>query len=218
MFGKIIYSDFAKQSTNSLNCTILNKMQEKFRNIMVNQKTDRRIQKTKNLLWQSLVNLTLEKGYDDVTVQDIIDRANVGRSTFYSHYESKENLLLSGQVHILDALFQDNVNVELPNFKGLLEHGQQNIQITKAILNNKDSYLIVEHINNFVSQKLLQYVNNQAFKISEKDKMKFELLVFSASSAIVGLILNWIKNDAIISFSEIEEIIDKIIRSLLIID
>jgi AcrR family transcriptional regulator len=47
---------------------------------------DRRIQKTKKILSEALIALILEKGYEQVTVQDIIDKANVGRSTFYCHY------------------------------------------------------------------------------------------------------------------------------------
>ena len=56
---------------------------------------DRRIQKTKRGLSQALVELILERGYEQITVQDILDRANVGRSTFYAHYRDKEALLLA---------------------------------------------------------------------------------------------------------------------------
>lgn len=58
-------------------------------------KEDRRVGRTRKLLEDSLHDLILEKGYDAVTVQDIIDRANVGRSTFYAHYTDKQNLLFS---------------------------------------------------------------------------------------------------------------------------
>src|SRR5438093_4059248 len=57
---------------------------------------DRRIQRTREVLHQALISLMIEKGYEVITVQDIIDRANVGRSTFYAHYVGKQDLLLSG--------------------------------------------------------------------------------------------------------------------------
>jgi AcrR family transcriptional regulator len=57
---------------------------------------DRRIQRTQDVLHQALISLMIEKGYEVITVQDIIDRANVGRSTFYSHYTGKQDLLMSG--------------------------------------------------------------------------------------------------------------------------
>lgn len=57
---------------------------------------DRRVQRTRKLLQDALMALILEKGYEAVTIQDIIDRANVGRSTFYAHFLDKQQLLLSG--------------------------------------------------------------------------------------------------------------------------
>src|SRR5215510_4394829 len=65
---------------------------------------DRRVQRTRQLLRNALIELTLEKGYDAVTVQDITDRANLGRATLYLHYRDKENLLLSSLEDTLEEL------------------------------------------------------------------------------------------------------------------
>src|SRR3954471_2793468 len=59
----------------------------------VNHHNDRRSRRTRQALSQALVDLMLEKRYDTITVQEIIDRANTGRSTFYAHYMDKEDLL-----------------------------------------------------------------------------------------------------------------------------
>ena len=59
------------------------------------QKTDRRIARTRNLLGDALVELLQQKNFDDITVQDVLDRAGVGRSTFYVHYRDKTDLFLS---------------------------------------------------------------------------------------------------------------------------
>ena len=53
-------------------------------------KQDRRSQRTRHLLSAAFVELLREKGYSAITVSDIIERANVGRSTFYSHFHDKE--------------------------------------------------------------------------------------------------------------------------------
>ncbi len=63
---------------------------------MGEDKEDRRVARTRQLLRDALVSLILERGYDEVTVQDVLDRANLGRSTFYAHYRNKDDLLFSG--------------------------------------------------------------------------------------------------------------------------
>src|SRR5712692_9163495 len=59
------------------------------------RKPDQRIRRTCERLGSALVALIQERPIDDVTVQDVLDRASVGRSTFYLHYRDKEDLLLS---------------------------------------------------------------------------------------------------------------------------
>jgi AcrR family transcriptional regulator len=59
------------------------------------RRPDRRVAKTRRALKEALTDLTLEHGYEAVTVSDIIDRADVGRSTFYAHFTDKDDLLMS---------------------------------------------------------------------------------------------------------------------------
>ena len=63
---------------------------------------DRRVQKTRKLLQDALIELVAEKGYESVTIREILDKANVGRSTFYAHFQDKDHLLHS----ILDRLHE----------------------------------------------------------------------------------------------------------------
>lgn len=67
---------------------------------METQKKNRRVARTRKLIRQAMVELMMEKGYEKVTVQDILNRANIGRSTFYAHYRDKEDLLLRGIAEI----------------------------------------------------------------------------------------------------------------------
>jgi len=57
---------------------------------------DRRAVRTRKALHGALMSLILRKGYEATTIQDIIDEADVGRSTFYGHYTGKEDLLRKG--------------------------------------------------------------------------------------------------------------------------
>lgn len=64
---------------------------------MEHEKQDRRVRRTRQLLQSALLALLKEKRYEDISVQDIIERADVARSTFYVHYVDKDDLLVGGQ-------------------------------------------------------------------------------------------------------------------------
>src|SRR5437879_5443742 len=70
------------------------------------KKADRRTNRTRRSLSSALVKLVEEKRFDDITVQDVIDRADVGRSTFYSHFRDKEDLFQKNWERFLDMLAQ----------------------------------------------------------------------------------------------------------------
>lgn len=65
---------------------------------------DRRVRRTTRALIQALVHLSIEKGYSAITVQDLLDRADVGRSTFYAHYRGKDDLVLRSFERMIEGL------------------------------------------------------------------------------------------------------------------
>ena len=113
---------------------------------------DRRIQKTRKLLSQALLDLILEKGYERVTVQDILDRANVGRSTFYTHYENKELLLRDGPRNLGLSLFggsdkpaaRPETDGRRMGFRPLFQHVSQNLQLAKAMVGKNSGNIMLE--------------------------------------------------------------------------
>jgi AcrR family transcriptional regulator len=79
---------------------------------MADSRDDRRAQRSRRLLQQALMSLVAEKRFDKITVQDIIERADVGRTTFYAHFEGKEQLFLSTHDRIIQILGQSFFDAE----------------------------------------------------------------------------------------------------------
>ena len=68
------------------------------------KKTDARVRRTRDALGDALITLMQEKPFETITVQDVLDRAHVSRSTFYAHYSDKDDLLLSDADEFFESL------------------------------------------------------------------------------------------------------------------
>jgi AcrR family transcriptional regulator len=85
--------------------------------------TDRRVQRTRRLLHKALMCLILEKKYESITVQEILDRADVGRSTFYMHFQDKDELLFSGFQYLqrfLESVQEASVTVPGKSYERII--------------------------------------------------------------------------------------------------
>lgn len=88
------------------------------------RRMDRRVQRTRKLLRESLMALILEEGYDAISIQDITDKANLGRATFYLHFKDKDELLLD----VMDQFMAEFLD-QVPQFS----QTQWRLEDTKAI-------------------------------------------------------------------------------------
>ena len=72
--------------------------------VAAKKRMDARVRRTRDALGDALVALMQEKPFDTITVQDVLDRAKVGRSTFYTHYSDKDDLLMSDAEEFFEAM------------------------------------------------------------------------------------------------------------------
>jgi AcrR family transcriptional regulator len=118
---------------------------------------DRRVARTKRALERAMVDLILEKGFESTNISEIAERANVGRSTFYTHYADKEDLL-QGALEQLKADLQSwsegarlsegaNVHAALAFCLPMLEHAQENRRLFEAMAGRRSGYLFMELIH-----------------------------------------------------------------------
>ena len=128
---------------------------------------DRRVQKTRKLLQEALMELVAEKGYEAVTIREILDKANVGRSTFYAHFQDKDQLLHS-ILELLDELFEQHKKLLLDVAKNIGRADQphltpslsptlnlfqfvgQNHRFFKAILRNRGYGIFAKPVYEYV--------------------------------------------------------------------
>ena len=104
---------------------------------------DRRISKTKKAIYQAFLQLLNDKGYEATTVQDIIDLADVGRSTFYSHYESKELLLDELCRYLFHHLFEREKNITTEAYMThIFSHFKKNQDHVTSLLFSKNDYFL----------------------------------------------------------------------------
>lgn len=120
---------------------------------------DRRIGKTRAGLQHALIALILEKGYDAITVDEICARANVGRSTFYLHYASKDALKRSGLDHLRQelAVRQQRVlagegEIDRLGFGlALFEHARDHIDLYRALVGGKGGTIAIMEIREMLA-------------------------------------------------------------------
>lgn len=106
---------------------------------------DRRVRKTQSAIYAAFASLIVERGYDAISVQQIIDEADVGRTTFYAHFKSKDDLLMFGFQRLRDDL-QRQLNEARPNgrwsfLEPLLEHARAHLGLYRALLSGNGGQL-----------------------------------------------------------------------------
>ena len=99
---------------------------------------DRRQQKTRTAIFQAFNRLLEKKHFNNITVQEILDEANVGRSTFYAHFETKDALLKELCKDIFDHIFSHELHSETSHDFSLSDHGLQE-KITHLLYHLKDN-------------------------------------------------------------------------------
>lgn len=186
------------------------------------EKLDRRVQRTRQLLSQALIELILEKGYEAVRIQDIADRANLRAATLYLHYRNKEDLLLhtletmfDNLVEKLQALPQDDTAETIhQEIKAVFQHVQENKDLYRVIMGGQGSMVIRMRIRDYIAVQAAQRVRTRL----EQNGLPESILPLSVdfvskyiAGSLLALITQWLEDDAGYSADYLGEISDRLV-------
>jgi AcrR family transcriptional regulator len=170
---------------------------------MNNQKTvlqeDRRTQRTQQALLEALLDLLKVKHYDAISVKDIIEKANVGRSTFYAHYQTKDDLLMSGFERDLDMLleqlvFNDTERKLSLDTAPLFRHAQGHVKLYRTLAWGSGFELITTQGQASLGGKILQRLSSLV-PAEGQPAVPLSILSYSLAGSLLILLKWWLEND-----------------------
>jgi AcrR family transcriptional regulator len=162
---------------------------------------DRRVQRTHRLLHEALMSLVCEKGYQALAVQDILDRADVGRSTFYTHFRDKEDLLHRGlenldrRVRLAQAAAVPPAGKPYEKIIGfslsMFEHANQFRAVHRALLASGGETVVRRHLHSALSEVVSREIESQLQRRKlAKSPVSTELLPHFLVCTFIST-LNW---------------------------
>ncbi len=162
-------------------------------------KSDLQVQRTRKLIQEAFIGLTVEKGYDLVTVQDIVDRAMINRSTFYRHYLDKDDLLSKYMDEVTGVTFKDAVVDEVhdpePTPSGLvklLSHIQSVSEFYRIMLGSNGHPLVSDCLRRKIESRIRSQIAKDATQDSKSILLEMRLRYISGAG--IGAILWWVEN------------------------
>jgi AcrR family transcriptional regulator len=182
---------------------------------MAELKDDRRSQRTQRILHEALMSLIQEKRYDDITVQDIIDRADVGRSTFYAHFQDKEALMVNSFMHLMayltEAVSQSGgETTRLLPTRELLEHVQESQHLMRSMTSGRGFELFMEKGQEYWNRKIAADLQAR-LPAGQQPAVPIPVIAQFATGTLMTMLNWWLDNKMPYSPKEMDAMLEKLI-------
>lgn len=168
-------------------------------------KIDRRVARTREGLHQALMSLIVEKGYEEVSVGDVCEAANVGRSTFYAHFTGKDDLRRHGVGHVRRSILDRHretaaVEADLRDRPfafavTLFEHGRDHLDRYQALVGSDGGSIVLATIRQTVSDLVRDELAAETHKTSP-DAVPRDLAVRYVVGVFMDLLTWWLDGGA----------------------
>lgn len=165
------------------------------------EQVDRRVRRTRKSLEDALIALTLEKDYDEITIQEITDRADVGYRTFFRHYSDKDDLLKavlnSTMMELRELMSPPSGNILVdPEFNAtdfqegvaLFQHVEKHCDLYRVLLRSERS--LVESVIAFAIQSMEEDLGEMV-----KSDFSTEIIANHMAWSTIALVRWWLDAD-----------------------
>jgi AcrR family transcriptional regulator len=170
-----------------------------------NRSIDRRVARTRTTLHHALISLVLKKGYDSITIEEICEAANVGRSTFYAHFTSKDDLHQRGVEHLRQVLTDRRKDdpdrpgagrgPTLAFSRTFFEHAQERKDLFRALAGSRGGAVALATIRQIISEAVREELAAVAVR-SASETVPRELVVQYTAGAFMAVLTWWLEKGA----------------------
>lgn len=176
-------------------------------------RSDRRVMRTKQMLREALLSLVRERGFEELSVQDILDRANVGRATFYAHFKNKEDLLFSGFEELRESLQKlqrealsrrADADVRLFAFSGaIFDHTNQFRDVFRLMSGRRSGAIVQQTLRKILVSLIREELSMLQRSRSESRSERMEASVSFLADGLSGMLLWWLSGKQRMSVDEV---------------
>jgi AcrR family transcriptional regulator len=181
------------------------------------QTEDRRVQRTQKSLRDALIELIQEKHYDTISVQDIIGRANVGRSTFYLHFRDKEDLFRGDWQRML-GFFVEQITPEnlqagrIFPIRELFEHLKDFHHLYRALVKSGKIDRLFGYGQKYLAERIEIRINS-VLNLQEQTTIPIPIMANYLASEVFSQLKWWLDNDMPYPPERMDEIFHQLIMS-----
>jgi len=160
---------------------------------------DPRVRKTRRGLRDAFIRLILRKGYDAISIQDIVDEAETARVTFYRHYRDKEELL-NDCLNVLyddlrartEQITPDMVRRGDSPARVFYDHLEEEEQLYRILFSSRGTQTVIKRMRHHMAQQAMQVIRLQG---REPVDIPLEIIAYHAASTQIGLGIWWLDHD-----------------------
>jgi AcrR family transcriptional regulator len=178
---------------------------------------DRRVRRTRRVLRAALLALIAERGYDRVSVQDILDRADLARATFYAHFHDKDDLLLNGWKELEQALREamaayvasphadpaDNIGTA----RALFEHVAEHRVLYRGLVGSRAGPIVLKEVRGRFTALTREHLQDMIASRHSAPTVPVQAMAEFVVGALLGTLTWWLENEAPYSAQQIAEMV-----------
>ncbi len=176
-------------------------------------KADRRIRRTQKALADALIALTLERGYDNLTIRDITERADVGYATFFRHYADKDALLLDMLDSVVEEL--DELTRQCNDLRGrsegtsIFQHVQAHARLYRVLMHSPSANHVLIQLQKKIAENILR--DCAPLRDYIQAQVPLPIIANHMAAGVLALIRWWLDADQPYSIAEMGSIYEKLI-------
>ena len=182
------------------------------------RKMDRRVQRTRKLLRDALMSLIMEDGYDAISIQDITEKANLGRATFYLHFKDKDELLLDVMEQFIDDFMEQVPQISeaqwrLDDTKALVrlfDFASEHYDLYRILIIGSGGITAANQLRRSVAENIARFIQQEIDELGAKPIVPTDFIANHFAGSLLATIYWWLDSDLTYTPEEMAEMFQKV--------